>query len=158
MADCFIQLDQVSGESADHDFKDYIQVESWHWGIEARHTSAWANSPASGKADLTTLTFTHVVDSASPAIFARCATNRPIPNAKLVMRRAGGVAQVYLRIELKTVRIVKASLVHDAQNVLPLESVVLGFQQASYTYVPQSSTGGNRTGEIAFDWRAGDST
>lgn len=152
MADCFIKLDQVQGESGDADFKDHIQVESWGWSI-TQHVAAGWDRATTGRPSVADLVFTHRVDSASPALFARCARNDVIPNANLVMRRAGGSAQKYLFIKLRNVRVINVQLQHDAVNVVPQERVTLAYQQVDYEYVPQSAVGADRSGKSIFSFQ-----
>lgn len=152
MADCFIKLDEVAGESGDADFKDHLQVESWGWGI-AQHVSAGWERQAKGVAAVSELIFTHRVDSASPALFALCARNYVIPSATLVMRRAGGAAQKYLYVRLKKVRVINVQLLHDAANLVPQERVTLAYQQVDYEYVPQSAVGADRSGKSVFSYQ-----
>lgn len=152
MADCFIKLEQVAGESGDADFKDHIQVESWGWGI-SQHVSAGWDRAAAGKATVADLVFTHRVDNASPALFALCARNHVIPNGTLVMRRAGGTAQKYLYLRLRNVRVLNVQLLHDAANVVPQERVTLAYQQIDYEYVPQSAVGADRSGKSLFSFQ-----
>ncbi len=152
MADCFLKLDSVAGESDDADFKDHIQLESWAWGI-AQHASAGWDRAAPGKATVAELVFTHRVDNASPALFAHCAKNQVIPTGTLVMRRAGGTAQKYLFIRLRRVRVVNVQLLHDASHVVPQERVTLAYQQVDYEYVPQSVAGADRSGKALFSFQ-----
>lgn len=149
MADCFIKLDGINGESSDLEFKDHIQVESWGWSIRQHLESNWDRS-STRRADLSNLVFSHQVDLASPSLWARCARNDVLPTASLVMRRAGGSAQKYLFVKLKSVRVLNVALNHDASNVIPLERVELAFEQVEYEYAPQSARGGDRSGRSTF--------
>jgi type VI secretion system secreted protein Hcp len=149
VADCFIKLEGVNGESGDKEFQDHIQVESWGWGIASKAGHLGEHRRA-GLADVAELAFTHRVDKASPALFARCASNHNIKNVTLVMRRAGGTAQKYLFVRLSDARIISVNLVHDAANVIPMERVVLDFKKVEYEYVPQSSAGSDRSGAVLF--------
>lgn len=149
MADCFIKLDQVNGESGDSEFKDHIQVEGWDWSI-SQHPSGGFDQKSTRRAELSNFVFTHVVDSASPSLWARCARNDLVPTATIVMRRAGGSAQKYVNIKLKGVRILSVSLQHSAAYVIPLERVVLAYEQVEYEYAAQSAKGGDRSGRAVF--------
>lgn len=152
MADCFIKLDEVTGESGDQEFKDHILVTSWAWGVAQQASAGWDRA-STGRPQVSDLVFTHKVDYAGPALFTRCARNQIIPNAVLVMRRAGGTAQKYLFIRMKQVRIVSCALLHDAANPIPQERVALAFQQVDFEYAPQSALGTDRSGKAVFSFQ-----
>ncbi len=154
MADCFIKLEQVNGEAQDQDFKGYIQVESWQWGVAQRSVfSAGTSVKTAGVAQVNNLTFVHQADSAAAGLMTRCVRNTPVPTATLIMRRAGGSAQKYLTINLEKVRIMSVDLVHDDLNVIPSVQVVLSFDRAILEYAPQSEKGADKSGRSTFDWR-----
>jgi type VI secretion system secreted protein Hcp len=150
VADCFIKIEQVNGEAQDQDFKGYIQVESWQWGV-AQQTVRAAADPA-GAARVNNLTFVHQADAASAGLLTRCVRNALIPTASLVMRRAGGTAQKYLTINLSKVRILSVDLVHDERHVIPAVQVVLNFDRVVFEYAPQSEKGADKSGRSSFDW------
>jgi type VI secretion system secreted protein Hcp len=149
VADCFIKLDGINGESSDLEFKDHIQVESWGWSIR-QHVDANWDRASTRRAEVSNLVFSHQVDLASPALWSRCARNDVLPSASLVMRRAGGTAQKYLFVKLKNVRVLGVSMNHDASNVIPLERVELACEHVEYEYAPQSARGSDRSGRSTF--------
>ncbi len=51
----------------------------------------------SGKVSVTNLDFDHYIDRASPNLFKYCASGKHIPQAILVMRKAGGNPLEYLK-------------------------------------------------------------
>jgi type VI secretion system secreted protein Hcp len=152
MADCFIKLKDVVGESGDAEFKDAIAVESWGWGI-TQHASAGWDRKSTGRAQAADLVFTHQVDFASPGLLQRCARNQVIDTAELTMRRAGGKAQKYLFIKMKQVRVLSCTLIHDAMHVVPQERVALAYREIEIEYAPQSDAGQDRSGKASFSHR-----
>lgn len=153
MADCFIQFDQINGESEDAEYKGAIMVTGWSWGVNwrAEHGMSGKNT---GKGDVRHFTFTHVIDTASPALMARCVIGKEIPNATLFMRRAGGEAQLYAKIQFDRVRLVNVDITHDLQREIPQEVVTFSFQQVKYEYAAQATGGGRKGGWIPFSWIA----
>jgi type VI secretion system secreted protein Hcp len=153
VADCFIKIEQVKGEAQDQEFKDYIQVDSWHWGVAVNRSQAQGEAgKMAGRAQVNNLTFVHQADTACAGLLTRCVKNALIPTATLVMRRAGGSAQKYLTINLEKVRINSVELVHDAQHVIPAVQVVLNFDRVIFEYTPQSEKGADKSGRSSFDW------
>ena len=149
--DCFIRLDGVVGEAEDTEHAGFIEVSGWSWGVAAQPGSAQLKA---AQADVRALTFVHPVDRASPALLAACASNRLLRSAELVMRRAGGKAQRFLRVELRQVKVTEVDLAHGADALLPRERVTLSFESIEFSYTPQSSQGADRSGPSSFRWQA----
>lgn len=152
MADCFLKLDQVTGESHDQEFDGYIQVSSWQWGVSQRAALQGSIGGKSGVGEVQMLTFSHSLDSASAGLMSRCVKNTVIPKGDLVMRRAGGKAQRYLIIKLEKVRVLAVELVHDKEHEMPSERVVLNFDRVEMEYTPQSAAGSDKSGASSFQW------
>lgn len=156
MADCFIKFDQIAGESQDKDHAAAILVDTWTWG------GSWVGSHAGkgerGGGDVRAFTFSHGMDSASPALLMRCLIGKEIPKAKLIMRRAGGPAQTYLEINFSKVRLLSVTLAHDKSHEVPAEQVSFSFDQVEYQYTPQGARGGAGGGASTMTWRAATDT
>lgn len=148
--DCFIKIDGISGEAEDAEHAGCIEVGGWSWGVAAQPGSAQLKT---AYADVRALTFEHSIDRASAALLAACVSNKLLRNAELVMRRAGGKAQRYLRIELKNVKVTSVDLNHGADALIPSERVTLSFEAISFDYTPQSATGADRSGPSSFRWQ-----
>jgi len=149
--DCFIKIDQVPGEAEDEDHKGEIQVTGWKWGMQGHYETS-----VKAGANVRELEFCHLVDSASPGLMQRLVQNKPLTSAVLTMRRAGqkdaaGKPLNYLEIGLYTVRIADIDVVHDAQNVVPLERVRLAFERIEVKYTPQNAQGSAGGGKKTFE-------
>jgi type VI secretion system secreted protein Hcp len=153
MGDCFIQLDQITGESVDPEFKGAIMVTSWSWGVnwKAEHN---LSGKGTGRGDVHEFHFRHLVDTASPALMARCVVGKEIPKATLSMRRAGGQAQLFATMKFEKVRLTNVEMVHGPQAELPEELVAFSFQRVTYEYAAQAMTGGRQGGAVPFIWSA----
>lgn len=155
MADCFIDIEGVKGESEDPDFRNTIQVSGWEWGMSWEPKKGGVSRQ--GSADMRNLVFTHILDTASPALMARCMAGKVIPSATLSMRKAGGKAHKYLVIKLEKVLITDIEVIHDEARTIPEERVRLAFQKVRYEYMAQSERGGAGGGAVSFDWQTLDS-
>lgn len=152
--DCFIAMDQVPGEAHDEELAGAIEVFGWNWGASWRGDQA-AGSPR-GVADVRHFTFEHNVDTATAGLLSRCVTGLVIPNATLTQRRAGGrLAQVFLEIKFKQVRIVDVSMVMSSASagLATQERVSFAFESASLDYKPQSKSGADKSGRHNFSWQ-----
>ena len=154
LGDCFLKLDQIPGETQDREFPGAIDVAGWSWGVNWSANRAAIKGPRhGGAADVRAFEFTHELDTASAALLTRCVRGDPIREAVLTMRRAGGTkAQAYLQITFKGVQLMSVSLLHDAENLIPLERVAFAFETVSFDYKMQSQQGGDRTGRHNFSW------
>lgn len=88
--DIFLKIDGIDGESMDDKHKNEIEVLSWRWNIHQESTMHAGSGLGSGKVSVTNLDFDHYIDRASPNLFKYCASGKHIPQAILVMRKAGG--------------------------------------------------------------------
>lgn len=148
--DCFIKIDGISGEAEDAEHAGFVEVSGWSWGVAAQPGSAQLKT---AYADVRALAFVHSVDRASAALLSACVSNKLLRSAELVMRRAGGKAQRYLRIELKNVKVTCVDLTHGADVLVPSERVTLSFESINFDYTPQSTTGADRSGPSSFRWQ-----
>lgn len=153
MGDCFIQFDQITGESQDAEYKGAIMVTGWNWGVNW-HAEHNLSGKGTGKGDVREFRFSHVIDTASPALMARCVAGKEIPTATLSMRRAGSPAQLFATIKFERVRLTNVEMAHDTQRELPEEMVTFSFQRVTYEYVAQAETGGRKGGWVPFSWSA----
>lgn len=155
MADCFMLMDQIPGESQNPEFQSAISVIGWDWGVSWK--GELSTNTRRGVADIRQFTFYHELDSASAGLLSRCATGILIPKATLTQRRAGGdKAQTFLEIKFKEVRIVDVSLATtNTQADYPKASVSFSFETVSFDYTPQSKSGSDKSGRHNFSWIAG---
>lgn len=153
MGDCFIQFDQITGESEDAEFKGAIMVTGWNWGVNW-HAEHGLSGKHTGKGDVRQFTFTHIIDTASPALMSRCVAGKEIPTATLSMRRAGAPAQLFAKIRFEQVRLVNVEMAHDMKRELPEEAVTFSFQRVTYEYAAQAVQGGRKGGWVPFSWSA----
>lgn len=142
--DCFITFKgkrqgAISGEAQDELLKGAIDVESWHWGAETPVSHGMTDQI--GRIKVRPMVFKHRIDNASALLLSALATHEQA-EAELLMRRAGGPAQTYLKIAFKDVRIVQIDIDYDGGAQVPLEAVTFSFAKLSYDYSPQTKIGG----------------
>jgi type VI secretion system secreted protein Hcp len=151
MADIFLKLDGIDGESQDDVHRDEIEVTGWSWDMV--NNGPHMGSPGGpGKATFRDLEFNHAIDRASPNLMQYLATGKPIATAVLTMRKAGGVPLDYLRITLSEVRVTQVET--RAIGGANVEHVRLSFTKVKQEYTLQNAKGGTKgtvTGQ--FDLR-----
>jgi type VI secretion system secreted protein Hcp len=88
--DIFLKLNGIDGESPDATHKNEIEVLSWNWGVTQGSNMHAGSGGGAGKATVHDLVFEHFVDCASPNLIKYCLIGKPIAEAKLTVRKAGG--------------------------------------------------------------------
>ncbi len=137
--DIFLKIDGIDGESMDDKHKNEIEVLSWRWNIHQESTMHAGSGLGSGKVSVTNLDFDHYIDRASPNLFKYCASGKHIPQAILVMRKAGGNPLEYS---------------HDGE-IASRETVELSFSTVKQEYVVQNQQGGSGgTITAGYDFKA----
>jgi type VI secretion system secreted protein Hcp len=81
------------------------------------------------------------VDKSSPLLFSHCVTGKHIPEATLFVRRAGGKALDYLKVNIKQVLVSSISSGAGSDNDRVEESVSLNFAEIKVEYTPQKEDG-----------------
>ena len=81
--DIFMKINGIQGESRDKHHKDEIEVLSWSWGLSNQATAPSAGGGAgAGKVKFQDISFTHLVDKASPNLMLSCASGKHHPGSQ----------------------------------------------------------------------------
>ena len=154
VADMFLKMVGITGEAQDPDHKGEIEVMSWSWGLNS--PTAMEGRPT-GRATLSELTIVKRVDASTPVLMSFLKNHKPIGTAVLTVRKAGGGALTYFKLELTEVRV--TSLTTDTLGPDLIDKVKLGFVKIKVTYTPQQSgTGAKGGGDVVFEADAHSST
>lgn len=139
--DMFITIGDIKGESIDDKHKDQIEVLSWNWGMSQSGTSHSGAGGGTGKVDVQNLVFNKFVDKSSPALIKSCCKGTHFDKAVLTVRKAGGDALEYLKIELFNGIIAQVSVGGSGGPERLTETIGLNFAAFKYSYVPQTAKG-----------------
>jgi type VI secretion system secreted protein Hcp len=105
-----------------------------------------------GKATVNDLTFQHWLDMSYPNLVRYCLTGKPIAEAKLTVRKAGGKPLEYLKIIMTEVIISRVQPSGDRSAERICEEVSLAFSKVTQEYVVQNPQGGSAgTVAASFD-------
>ena len=143
MADMFLHVQtkragKVKGESVSPGHADDIELLGWSWGVSA--SSAIGSTQATGRRSYSELTVFTQIDHATTPLMAALATNDEVKEAKLTMRKAGGVQEDYFSIKLSGARITGVHHVaHESGQTQ--ETVTIAFTKVEVDYRPQRGTG-----------------
>ena len=159
MADIFIEIEGIKGESRDALHKETIEPDSLSLGC----TQPAAAGPFSGrgghsaaKVVFQDIHFTKGIDSASPELFARVCDGKHIAKATIYFYRAqGDKKHQYRKIVLTDVMV--SSLATSASGPHVSESVSIAFAKIGETYVPMSDLGKPGTA-VERSWNLAENT
>jgi len=138
----FIKLDGIPGDSVDAAHKDWIDVQSWSWGVANAGALASGGGGGAGKATFQDLAVAAQLGRASPKVFLACATGQHIKEATLsgVTASGKGKGVEFLTIRLRDVLVVSHQL-GDSIGVAPGDQFALSYARIEISYEPQSATG-----------------
>ena len=140
MADYFLKVDGIPGESADAKHKDEIDVLAFSWGVSQTGTAATGGGGASGKAVFDDLIVVARTSMASPQLWLACANGKHIKSAILTCRRRGKAVVEFLTIELTDV-VIASYEVDGSEEDPPLDQLSLSYGKIETTYTPTDKTG-----------------
>lgn len=141
--DIFLKINGIDGESMDSAHKNEIEVLNWNWHILQESNMHAGSGGGSGKATVKDLNFVHRVDRSSPNLMKFCLTGKHIPEAKLVVRKAGGNPLEYLKITMTDVVITSVQPIGSAMDEAILENVSMSFAKVKQEYTVQNQQGGS---------------
>ncbi len=140
MADYFLKIDGVAGDSLDAHHRDEIDVIAFAWGETNSGSSSSGSGAGSGRVVMEDFHFTALTGSASPRLMLLCANGKHVATAVLVARRPGKSMQEYLKITLSDIQ-VSAYHLSGSDGEVPLDEVSLRFAKFQMDLKPQKATG-----------------
>ena len=140
MADYFLKIDGIEGESTDAKHAGWLDVDSWSWGENQPLQPATGSGAGAGKVHFQDFQFTSRVSKASPKLFLACASGQHLKEARLVGRKAGKDLQEFLTWTFSDV-LVSSYQTGGTEQALPMDSVSLNFSKVSVAYKAQKADG-----------------
>ena len=137
--DTFIKIGDIKGESSDAKHKDEVDTLSWSWGLSNTGGPGSGGGGGAGKTTFQDLTFTHLLDRASPLLMKACATGQHLKDATLTARKAGKGQLEFLIVKMNDVVITSVALAGSGEP--PSENVTLQFAKIDLEYKTQKPDG-----------------
>jgi type VI secretion system secreted protein Hcp len=139
LADTFLKLDGIEGESKDDKHKGEIDVLSF--------TQSWINTTtvsgaAKGKVQCGAITLMKNIDRSSPVLVKKTIQGVHIPSGQLTFRTEGSEPSEYYIIKLSEIFITEVTQTDSADPARIIEKVVLNARRFEYEYKPQDDKGG----------------
>jgi type VI secretion system secreted protein Hcp len=145
VADYFLKIDGIPGESVDKAHKDEIQLESFSWGETLPNLGPGAHTGggvAAGKVQMADFHFVTRINKASPKLFLACASGQHIKQAVLSVRRAGKQLQDFLVIKMTDVLVSSYQSGGSAGSTdVPFDQIAFNFGAIHVDYHPQNPNG-----------------
>ena len=139
MADYFLRIDGIAGESQNPRHQGEIEVESFSWSETFLASAAGAGG--AGKVHVQDLHITKQIDKASPLLMLAVASGRHLTSAVLTAQRPGQEPLDYLTISLGGVMVNSYQTGAPAGQPVPTDQVSFSFRQIEIVYRPQLPDG-----------------
>ena len=139
--DFFLKLGDIKGESTDHQYKDWIEVLAWSWGMSQSGTMHTGTGGGTGKVNVQDFSVTKFVDRSTPNIMQKCCTGKHYPEVTFIARKAGDKPIDYVKLKMKEVIVTSANTGGSGGEERVTENVTLNFAHYEYEYTPQDATG-----------------
>jgi type VI secretion system secreted protein Hcp len=136
MADYFLKIDGIPGESQNPRHQGEIELESFSWS-----ESYLASAGDTGRVHIQDLHVTKPIDKASPLLMLACASGRRFTSAVLTAQRPGTEPLDYLTISLGGVLVNSYQMEAPAGQPRPADQVSFTFRQIEVAYRPQLPDG-----------------
>jgi type VI secretion system secreted protein Hcp len=142
MAEMFLKLHDVDGESLDSEHPSEIEIEQWGWTTENHVRWDLNQGGQSTKVDVHAINLDKHVDKASAVLYQCCVTGKHIPWGKITCRKNDGDQKVeYLVVDLKDIMVSKVSWTGNGGEQSLNESLELSFAEFKLNYKLQADSG-----------------
>jgi type VI secretion system secreted protein Hcp len=148
--DTFLKFDKsptapgLDGESTDASFPKAIEISEFDWGIENPTTIGSATGGAgTGKAKFEEVHIKKTPDASSAGLMTALGRSTPIPNAWIIVRKAGDGqtgARPYLQYRLNKVFVTKIDVSNSSGDDTPTENVTFAVGAVQQSYLKQGTT------------------
>jgi type VI secretion system secreted protein Hcp len=156
--DSFLKLDGIQGDATADGHTNEIELTGWHFGgTNAGGFGVSGPGGGAGKVQVNDFVFTMHADKSSPKLFEAMASGKHIPNATLSVRKAGGSAIDFLKVNLTNILV---SSFHTSGNgLLPGIEVALNFAKIEMEFKTQNNDGtAGGSVKAGFDLQKGTKT
>jgi type VI secretion system secreted protein Hcp len=141
--DYYLKLGDIKGEAADSRYKDWIDVESFSFGVSSTGTMGSGGGggagKGAGKASFGALSLVKALDKSTPLLMLECASGKHFPTAELVLVKSGSEIMKWTLSD-----ILISSYQIDGKDTTPTDSFSLNFAKIVVEY--NSATGPVKVG------------
>lgn len=150
--DAFLKLNSIKGKSQDAKHSGEIEVLNWNWALTNSGSAHYGAGAGAGKVQVGDIHILKRVDTATPILMKACATGQHIASGTLTIRKSGGTALEYFKIDLTEILISSIRPASDPNSPFLMEDVALNFASFKVTYTPQDDKGaGGATVDFGYN-------
>jgi type VI secretion system secreted protein Hcp len=150
MAEMFLWIDGIQGESIDSERGKWIEIQNWSWHTHNQIRWDMNQGGQSTKAKVNEITVNKVCDQASVTLHRYCLTGKHFKKGRIICRKNDGEKKLeYLTVELEDVMIQKVSWSGQGEAQAVTEIVEICFADFTLKYKPQRDSG-DADGEMHF--------
>jgi type VI protein secretion system component Hcp len=136
----FLQIGDIKGESTDKNHKDWIDINSFSWGISNTGSVGSGGGGSAGKAIISPLSWTQDLDASVSHMYLGVASGTHYPKATLDVQQVGTkLSDVYFQMVFEDVML--SSLNINGAGDHPSASGSLVYSKLTMTYRPQKADG-----------------
>src|SRR5690349_15533321 len=152
MADMFLKIEGVTGESQDEKHAGELEVHSFSWGVNNSGSfGSGSMGGGTGKASVSNFNFMCNMDSAFDTLTTMCASGEHPPTAEFVQRKQAGTDQMEFSKWTLTKVIVTSVQVSSGGDV-PMVSLSLDYGKVQHHYEKQGDDGSpTPAGDFTWD-------
>lgn len=154
--DSFLKIATIPGESTDSKHKDEIEILSYSWGVsqQASGSNSSGGARSAARSDHSDFSIVKTLDKASPKIFLACCVGEHIKEVTLVLARATGDKQPYMKYIMSDVLVSGVRPGGSAQGgePVPLEEVSFNYGKIELIYTATDHKTGKAAGDVKAHW------
>jgi type VI secretion system Hcp family effector len=147
--DAFLQIDGIPGESADAKHKDWIEIDSFSWGLS---NSGSSRGLSAGRLSMQDFRFVAPAGPASPLLMGGVANGKRFASATLAVRRFGSDGELdYLSYKLEDI-LISSYQTRSVDASVPMDEVSLNFTKLTESHVLPDSGAGAVPAAVSATW------
>ena len=149
MAEMFLILDGIDGESLDATYHEKIEIKNWQWSTENFVRWDVNQGGQSTKVEIKHIELNKICDKASVTLYQCCVTGKHIKNGKIICRKNDGDQKVeYLIVTLTDIMVTKVNWTGDGDSPSLNETIGLAFAEFRLDYKVQDDSGSPGGGKM----------
>jgi len=141
VADIFLRLDGVDGESTDAKHKGEIDILSYSQSFKNAVSDATGGGGGAGKVTCGEITVLKNIDKSSPKLIGQVVTGKHIETGTLTFRSVGRAALEYYVVSLNDVLVTSIDQTDQNNPARIFERVTLNAAQFKFSYQQQKADG-----------------
>lgn len=155
MADFYLKIDRIDGESAAKGFEKWIELDSFSWGL-SKGSAGGGGGGGAGKVSVQDFHFVASTALQSPPLMCAAGTGERFIKAVFAARRSSGEASVdFLKIQLSEVLVSSYQIggADGGENV-PSDQVSLSFRKIQMDVGQQGADGALTSKTCTYDLKS----